>query len=101
MALANGGTTFVARNFSFPEPSKCSTWTGYTKTGDTVILTTGGTVCLSSDNKALTVSLTSHDPWFLGGGGALGVDYIQLSREVQPTRLPATTTVTSREPRHR
>jgi hypothetical protein len=77
----SGGTTFVARNFTFPDASKCSTWSGYTKTGATVILTTGGTSCLSSDSKALTVSLSSADPDYFGGGGALGVDYIQLSRD--------------------
>jgi hypothetical protein len=77
----SGGTTFVARNFTFPDASKCTPWSGYTKTGATVILTTGGTSCLSSDSKALTVSLSSADPDYFGGGGALGVDYIQLSRE--------------------
>jgi hypothetical protein len=76
-----GGTTFVARNFTLPTEGKCSPWSGYTKTGATVILTTGGTSCLSSDSKALTVSLSSADPSYFGGGGALGVDYIQLSRE--------------------
>ena len=75
-----GGTTFVARNFTLPTESKCTPWTGYTKTAATVILTTGGTTCLSSDSKALTVSLSSADPSYFGGGGALGVDYIQLSR---------------------
>jgi hypothetical protein len=77
----SGGTTFVARNFTLPTEGKCSTWSGYTKTGATVILTTGGTSCLSSDSKAMTVSLSSADPSYFGGGGALGVDYIQLSRE--------------------
>jgi hypothetical protein len=77
----DGGTTFVARNFTFPDASKCSPWSGYTKTGATVILTTGGTVCLSSDSKALTVSLSSADPDYFGGGGALGVDYIKLARD--------------------
>ena len=28
----SGGTTFVARNFTFPDASKCTPWTGYTKT---------------------------------------------------------------------
>jgi hypothetical protein len=37
-----GGTTFVARNFSQPGEGKCTPWTGYTKTADTVILTTSG-----------------------------------------------------------
>ena len=77
--FGNGGTTFVARNFSVPAASKCSPWTGYTKTASTVILTTGGTACLSSDNSALTVSVTSADPSFLGAGSIAG-DYIQMSR---------------------
>jgi hypothetical protein len=75
----NGGTTFVARNFTLPTENKCTPWSGYTKTASTVILTTSGTTCLSSDSKALTVSVSSADPWFLGAG-QLAVDYIQLSR---------------------
>jgi hypothetical protein len=77
--FGNGGTTFVARNFTLPTESKCSPWSGYTKTASTVILTTSGTSCLSSDSKALTVSVSSADPWFLGAG-VLVADYIQLSR---------------------
>jgi hypothetical protein len=73
------GTTFVARNYSQPAEGKCTPWTGYTKTADTVILTTSGTSCLSSDSKALTVSVSSADPEFVGPG-ALVADYIQLSR---------------------
>jgi hypothetical protein len=76
-----GGTTFVARNYTQPTESKCSPWSGYAKTGATVILTTTGTACLSTDSKAMTVSLSSADPDYFGGGGALGVDYIQLSRD--------------------
>jgi hypothetical protein len=77
--FGNGGTTFVARNFTLPTASKCSPWTGYTKTADTVILTTGGTSCLSSDNTALTVSVSSADPLYLGPG-QVAADYIQMSR---------------------
>jgi len=77
--FGGGGTTFVARNFTLPTESKCTPWSGYTKTASTVILTTSGTSCLSSDSKALTVSVTSADPWFLGAG-QLAADYIQLSR---------------------
>ncbi len=77
--FGNGGTTFVARNFTLPAASKCSPWTGYTKTGDNVILTTGGTSCLSSDNTALTVSVSSADPSYLGVG-QVAADYIQMSR---------------------
>ena len=74
------GTTFVARNYSQPAEGKCTPWTGYTKTLDTVILTTSGTSCLSSDGKALTVSVSSTDPSYFPVG-QLTADYIQLSRE--------------------
>ena len=77
--FGGGGTTFVARSFTLPAASKCTPWTGYTKTASTVILTTSGTSCLSSDSKALTVSVSSADPSFLGAGQFAG-DYIQLSR---------------------
>ena len=66
--FGHGGTTFVARNFSLPGESKCTPWSGYTKTADTVILTTSGTSCLSSDGKALTVSVSSADPSYIGAG---------------------------------
>jgi hypothetical protein len=58
--FGSGGTTFVARNFILPTESKCSPWSGYTKTASTVILITSGTSCLSSDSKALTVSVSSQ-----------------------------------------
>jgi hypothetical protein len=77
--FGNGGSTFVARNYTQPSEGKCSQWTGYTKTLDTVILTTSGTSCLSSDSKALTVSVTSADPWLIGSGNTVG-DYIQMNR---------------------
>jgi hypothetical protein len=77
--FGNGGSTFVARNFSLPEASKCSPWTGYTKTSATVIFITNGTACLSSDSKALTVSVSSQDPAFLGSG-SLAADYIFMTR---------------------
>jgi hypothetical protein len=77
--FGNGGTTFVARNFSVPAPSKCNPWSGYTKTASTVILMTSGTSCLSSDDTALTVSVSSADPSFFGVGQIVA-DYIQLSR---------------------
>ena len=77
--FGNGGTTFVARNFSLPEASKCTPWSGYTKTASTVILTTSGAACLSSDSTALTVSVSSADPDFVGAGNFV-VDYIKMSR---------------------
>ena len=75
--FGNGGTTFVARSFSLPAESKCTPWSGYTKTADTVILTTGGTSCLSSDSTALTVSVSSADTSYVAQPVS---DYIQLSR---------------------
>jgi hypothetical protein len=78
--FGSGGTTFVARNFSLPGDGKCSPWSGYTKTGATVILMTSGTSCLSSDNTVLTVSVSSADPAWLGLGRPPVSDYIQLSR---------------------
>jgi hypothetical protein len=77
--FGNNGSTFVARNFSMPDANKCSTWTGYTKTSATVILTTSGTACLSGDSTALTVSVSSADPDYIGAG-KLGVDYIRMTR---------------------
>ena len=81
--FGGGGTTFVARSFSLPEASKCTPWSGYTKTASTVILTTSGTSCLSSDNKALTISVSSAAFLFTSEPA---VDYIQLSRgdETEP-----------------
>ncbi|MGC2402055.1 MAG: hypothetical protein WA510_19820 [Acidobacteriaceae bacterium] len=77
--FGSGGTTFVARNFTLPTEGKCNPWSGYTKTADTVVVTTSGTSCLSSDSVALTVSVTSQSPdWF--GPKELGIDYIQLTR---------------------
>jgi hypothetical protein len=78
-ATTTFGTTFVARNFSLPAASKCTPWTGYTETADTVILTTSGTACLSSDSTALTVSVSSADPEYVGSGN-LVADYIFLKR---------------------
>ena len=74
-----GGTTFVARNFTLPTEGKCTPWTGYTKTAASIILMTSGASCLSSDSKALTVSVSSADPAFLGAG-SIASDYIELSR---------------------
>jgi hypothetical protein len=73
------GTTFIGTGFDLPSEGKCVPWAGFTKTAGTVILTTSGTGCLSSDGKAFTLSLASGDPDWLGAGN-LGADYIKLSR---------------------
>ena len=73
----NGGSSVVARNFAYPEASKCTPWTGYTKTSATVIFTTNGTACASDDGTVLTVSVTHADPDFLGVG-QIASDYIRV-----------------------
>jgi hypothetical protein len=74
-----GGTTFVAPTIAVPSENNCTAWSGFTKTGSTVILTTNGAACLSSTGKTLTVSVSSADPDFLGPGSQAS-DYIQLTR---------------------
>jgi hypothetical protein len=77
--FGHGGTTFIAPSFAVLSEGKCTPWTGFTKTATTVIVTTYGTGCLSSDGKALTVAVSSADPdWF--GAGNIGSDYIKLTR---------------------
>jgi hypothetical protein len=77
--FGNGGTTFIGSGFALPADGKCSPWAGFTKTASSVIFTTTGTGCVSSDGKALTVSVTSADPAFFNIG-QLTADYIQLTR---------------------
>jgi hypothetical protein len=76
--FGDGGTTFVARDFSFPGEGKCTTWSGYTKFS-IVVLTSTGVACLSSDSTALTVSVSSNDPAWLNTLPPVH-DYIQMTR---------------------
>jgi len=78
IATASGGT-FVAPTFTVPAVNKCTPWSGFIKTGSTVVLTTSGAACLSSTGKTLTASLFSLDPAFLGTNTTAS-DYIQLTR---------------------
>ena len=71
----SGGTTFIGPSFAIPAEGKCAAWLGFTKTASTVVLTTSGTGCLSSDGTALTVAVSSADPSFESAS-----DYIQLTR---------------------
>jgi len=73
----NYGTTFIGTGFSVPSEGSCAPWSGFTKTASTVVLTTSGVGCLSSDGKVLTVSVSSADPDFVGAGRVFS-DYIQL-----------------------
>jgi len=78
--FGNGGTTFIGTGFAIPGEGDCVPWSGFTKTASTVVLTTFGTGCLSSDGKALTISVSSADPSFLGAG-TIDSDYIQFFRQ--------------------
>ena len=77
--FGNGGTSYIGINFTVPADGACTAWEGFTKTASTVVLTTGGTGCLSSDGKKLTVSVASADPSFFGSGNT-EKDYIELTR---------------------
>lgn len=74
----NDGTTYVNPNFTMPAENKCTTWSGYTKTGSTVVIISSGAACLSSTGKTLTVSVSNADPEFFGTTPE--GDYIQLTR---------------------
>lgn len=101
LQLCHGGTTFIGLGFAVPAEGNCTPWSGFTKTASSVILTTTGTGCLSSDGKALTVSVSNADPSFFGAG-QLRADYIRLTRERQMNRLAgAKTAVSSAEAQNR
>ena len=76
----NFGQTFIEPSYALPAKGKCNLWAGFTKTGTTVVLTTSGTGCLSTDGTALTVSVSSADPEFLGAPDVIGSDYITFVR---------------------
>lgn len=74
---AQDGTTFIGTGFSLPSEGTCAPWVGFAKSSASVISTTTGTGCVSSDDKSLTLSFFSVDPdWF--GTGTVGHDYIVL-----------------------
>jgi len=75
--FGSGGTTFVGPTFALPAAGTCAHWSGFAKTATTVILSTTGAGCLSSDGKVLTFNLLSVNPNWLGVGQTQ-VDYIEL-----------------------
>jgi hypothetical protein len=77
--FGHGGTTFIGTGFAVPGKGICTPWSGFTKTASSVILTTNGTGCLSSDGKVLTVSVMNADPSFFGTG-QIRADFIRLTR---------------------
>jgi hypothetical protein len=85
--FGSGGTSFIGIGFALPAPGSYIPWSGFTKTGSTVILTTTGTGCVSSNGNILTVSVFNTDPESLGAG-QLASDYIQLCAKGPNTRHP-------------
>jgi hypothetical protein len=76
--FGDGGTTYIGSGFAVPGEGKCSPWSGFTKAESTVILMATGTGCLSSDGKALSISVFNADPSFFAQPQA---EFIQLTRE--------------------
>ncbi len=75
--FGSGGATFVGSGFAVPAAGTCSHWSGFTKAFSSVILSTYGSGCLSSDGKVLQFSLTSADPSFYGSGVVVN-DWIRM-----------------------
>jgi hypothetical protein len=75
--FGSGGATFVGSGFAVPAAGSCAHWSGFTKAFSSVILSTSGSGCLSSDGKVLFLSLSSADPSFFGPGGVQN-DYIRM-----------------------
>jgi hypothetical protein len=73
--FGKGGASFVGVNFSLPGANSCKPWSGFTKTGSSVVAFTSGVGCLSSNSKVLTLSVFSTDPDFFSGSAS---NYITL-----------------------
>jgi hypothetical protein len=71
-----GGHTFVGKGFSQPANGTCKPWSGIMKTASSVVGTSSGSGCLSSDGKLLTLSVSTTGPYF--GNGVAAVDHIQI-----------------------
>jgi len=75
--FGKGGTSFVGKGFALPAAGACKPWSGFTKTGSTVVANSTGSGCLSSNGKVFTLTVISTDPsWF--GSGQIGSDHIRL-----------------------
>lgn len=77
--FGNGGTSYIAIDFTLPTAGLCAPWAGFTKTATTVILTSTGTACTSTTGSVLTISVFNTDPDSVGAGKFVA-DYIQLCR---------------------
>lgn len=84
----NGGTTFVAKNFVTPPKGTCKPWSGMMKTASTVVGTSTGSACLSTDGKLFTASLQTTAPEWLGIGSTAS-DHIELCPLASSQGCPA------------
>jgi len=75
--FGHGGTSFIGKGFAVPAAGNCQPWSGFLKTGATVIATSTGVGCLSSDGKVLQLTVFSTDPPYFGSG-SFGTDQIRL-----------------------
>lgn len=74
---ANGGATFVGQGYSLPPNGACKAWSGFMKTGSTVVGFSSGSGCTSSNGKVFTATLSTSNPSFFGPGKSIS-DHIQL-----------------------
>jgi hypothetical protein len=73
------GVTFVGKAIEFPPKNSCRPWGGIVRTAVSVVGTSHGTICRSSDGKLVTISLTSTLPEWLGiGRDHVAIDHIEL-----------------------
>jgi hypothetical protein len=69
--FGKGGTSFIAPSFTVPAKNACAAWSGFTKTGSTVVGIANGTGCMSSNGKVLQFSIFNTDPSFFGANTAV------------------------------
>lgn len=75
--FGSGGTTFVGKGFVAPANGTCRPWSGIMQTATTVVGTSTGSACMSSNGLRLTVTLLTTNPGFLGSG-MVASDHIEL-----------------------
>jgi hypothetical protein len=77
--FGHGGYTYVAPSFTVPAINQCAAWSGFTKTGTTVVLISNGTGCVSNNGARLDLSIFNTDWMFFGiGNNSFALDTIEL-----------------------
>ncbi|NOT54569.1 MAG: hypothetical protein HOP18_08195 [Deltaproteobacteria bacterium] len=75
--FGGGGTSFVGKGFTPPFAGRCKPWSGIMKTATTVVGTSTGAACLSTDSRLLTITVQTTAPEFLGND-VIAADHIEL-----------------------